>query len=156
MKTNIIVTGIISIQIAYKLYFVKIFFNINDLKSIMKSHFRLIKMKCYQKRIAKVARDALNLAQLLPNEQMELTYFRFRLKVIIFCLETQWAESMMPIRKRTNLFDVSDKNTTHMIPIVNERTSLFLKFYVCHVPLFGCARHIRKIFHCALIMGISI
>ena len=61
------------------------------------------------KRHCKVARDALNLAQLLPNEQMELTYFRLRLKVIIFWLETQWAESMVPIRKRTNLFDVSDK-----------------------------------------------
>ena len=76
MKTNIIITGIISIQIAYKLYFVKIFFNINDLKSIMKSHFRLIKMKCYQKRNCKVARDALNLAQLLPNEQMDILSYK--------------------------------------------------------------------------------
>ena len=72
----------------------------------------LVKMKCYQIGIVKVARDALNLAQLLPNEQMELTYFPIRLKVIIFCLETQWAESMVTIKKRTNLFGVSDKNTT--------------------------------------------
>ena len=96
------------------------------------------------KRNCKLARDALNLAQLLPNEQMELTYFPIRLKVIIFCLETQWAESMVPIRKRTNLFDVSDKNTTHMIPIVNERTSLFLKFYMPRAALWLCTAHTKN------------
>ena len=45
----------------------------------MRSHFEWIKMKHYQKGHCKVARDTSNLAQLLPNEQMELTYFPIRL-----------------------------------------------------------------------------